>query len=195
MAAQTYPVAVIAKLLDLTPQRVQQLVKEGVIPREGKGRYEFVPAFAGISDTCGTGRSVSDALPDEAARASRARLIKAQAEAAEMENARTRNELIPRGVVEEELGKVFVAFRSRINSVDTKAPASDDRLQQPPGDAEDPTRRCTKRRCVNCHSSISSAEATGKRSRRSIRRSLRLVAASAEVNDQPVGRRGKAPIV
>ena len=59
MAAQTYPVAVIAKLLDLTPQRVQQLVKEGIIPREEKGdtnsslRPRVYPLPAGPGDRCG----------------------------------------------------------------------------------------------------------------------------------------------
>src|SRR4030065_330688 len=47
MAAQTYPVAVISKLLDLTPRRVQHLANEGVIPRAEKGRYELVPAVRG----------------------------------------------------------------------------------------------------------------------------------------------------
>ena len=33
----TYPIDVIAKVLDLTPRRVRQLVDEGVIPREERG--------------------------------------------------------------------------------------------------------------------------------------------------------------
>ena len=47
MAAQTYPIAVISKLLDLSPRRVYQLANEGVIPRAEKGRYELVPAVRG----------------------------------------------------------------------------------------------------------------------------------------------------
>jgi len=46
-AKATYPVNVIAKLLDLTPRRVQHLANEGVIPRAEKGRYELVSAVRG----------------------------------------------------------------------------------------------------------------------------------------------------
>jgi phage terminase Nu1 subunit (DNA packaging protein) len=193
MAAQTYPVAVIAKLLDLTPQRVQQLVKEGIIPREEKGRYELVPCVRGYIRYLRDRAIGVDALPDEAARASRARLIKAQAEAQEMENARTRNELIPRGVVEEELGKVFVAFRSRINSVDTKAPPRmigcnslpemQKILQEMHEEAlRELSQYDFKRGGTGNSKEVDQAIASPGSS-------------SSEVNDQPVGRRRKAPIV
>jgi len=193
MAAQTYPVAVIAKLLDLTPQRVQQLVKEGIISREEKGRYELVPCVRGYIRYLRDRAIGVDALPDEAARASRARLIKAQAEAQEMENARTRNELIPRGVVEEELGKVFVAFRSRINSVDTKAPPRmigcnslpemQKILQEMHGEAlRELSQYDFKRGGTGNSKEVDQAIAS-------------LGSSSSEVNDQPVGRRRKAPIV
>lgn len=39
----TYPGKTIAKLLMLTERRVQQLAKEGVIPRAERGRYELAP--------------------------------------------------------------------------------------------------------------------------------------------------------
>ena len=40
-------VDVLAKLFSLTPRRVQQLAKEGVIPRTGRGEYELGPAVQG----------------------------------------------------------------------------------------------------------------------------------------------------
>jgi phage terminase Nu1 subunit (DNA packaging protein) len=43
----TYPVGTIAKLLMLTDRRVQQLSKEGVIPKADRGRYELAPAVQG----------------------------------------------------------------------------------------------------------------------------------------------------
>lgn len=43
----TYPVATIAKLLMLSERRIQQLTKEGVIPRSERGRYELAPAVQG----------------------------------------------------------------------------------------------------------------------------------------------------
>ena len=44
---QTYPVETIAKLLMLTPRRVQYLVKEGVIPKDERGRYPLVGSIQG----------------------------------------------------------------------------------------------------------------------------------------------------
>jgi phage terminase Nu1 subunit (DNA packaging protein) len=43
----THSLDTISKLLDLTPRRVQQLSKEGVIPKLDRGRYELVPAVRG----------------------------------------------------------------------------------------------------------------------------------------------------
>ena len=48
MAAATQPIAVIAKLLDLTERRVQQLSREGVIPKAERGRYEPPDPESGI---------------------------------------------------------------------------------------------------------------------------------------------------
>ena len=94
MAAQTYPVTVISKLLDLTPRRVQHLANEGVIPRAEKGRYELVPAVQGYirylrERTIGKDGVV---IPDIAAE--RARLTREQADKMAMENATSRGELI-----------------------------------------------------------------------------------------------------
>jgi len=43
----THSLETISKLLDLSPRRVQQLSKEGVIPKAERGRYELVPAVRG----------------------------------------------------------------------------------------------------------------------------------------------------
>ena len=47
MAQATYSLDVIAKLLDISPRRVQQLSSDGVIPRASRGKYELVPAVQG----------------------------------------------------------------------------------------------------------------------------------------------------
>src|SRR3990170_7178007 len=98
-AKATYPVNVIAKLLDLSIRRVYQLTNEGVIPKAEKGRYELVPAVQGYIRYLRDRAIGPDALPDESARASRARLLKAQAEAQEMENAKVRGDLPPPDLV------------------------------------------------------------------------------------------------
>jgi hypothetical protein len=114
MAPQTYPVAVIAKLLDLTPRRIRQLVDEGVIQRAEKGRYELVPSVRGYIRYLRDRAIGADALPDESARASRARLIKAQAEAQEMENAQTRRELVHVDDAAAVAGRIVEAIRPKL---------------------------------------------------------------------------------
>src|SRR3990172_7163288 len=37
-----YPLSTIAELLKITPQRVRQLVKEGIVPDSNKGHYDLV---------------------------------------------------------------------------------------------------------------------------------------------------------
>lgn len=122
MAAQTYPVAVISKLLDLSIRRVYQLSNDGVIPRAEKGRYELVPAVRGYIRYLRDRAIGTDALPDEAARASRARLLKAQAEAQEMENAKVRGDLLPKDPVERAVTAVLGVVRNRILAIETKLP-------------------------------------------------------------------------
>ena len=120
MATQTYPVAVISKLLDLSPRRVYQLANEGVIPRVKKGRYELIPAVRGYIRYLRDRAIGVGALPEDAARACRARLIKAQAEAQEMENEKVRGELIPQAVVGRAWGEMAMAFRARSLSIPKK---------------------------------------------------------------------------
>ena len=120
MATQTYPVAVISKLLDLSPRRVYQLANEGVIPRAEKGRYELVPAVRVYIRYLRDRAIGVGALPEDAARACRARLIKAQAEAQEMENEKVRGELIPQIVVGRAWGEMAMAFRARSLSIPKK---------------------------------------------------------------------------
>src|SRR3990172_6165652 len=121
-AKATYPVNVIAKLLDLSIRRVYQLTNEGVIPKAEKGRYELVPAVQGYIRYLRDRAIGADALPDESARASRARLLKAQAEAQEMENAKVRGELLPRDPLEQAISAAFGVVRNRILAIDKKLP-------------------------------------------------------------------------
>ena len=122
MSTPTYPISVIAKLLDLSERRVQQLTREGVITKAERGRYELVPVVRGDIRYLRDRAIGADALPDESARASRARLLKAQAEAQEMENAKVRGELLPREPVEQALAAVFGVVRNRILAIDKKLP-------------------------------------------------------------------------
>lgn len=121
MAGATYPVTVIAKLLDLTDRRVQQLTSEGVIPKTERGRYELVPAVRGYIRYL-RDRSIGKdgaVIPDIASE--RARLTREQADKMAMENAKARGELIPTPLVQKSIERAFSAFGSRIDAVPRKA--------------------------------------------------------------------------
>jgi hypothetical protein len=44
VATNAQPIGVIARLLDLSERRVQQLSREGVIPKAERGQYDLVGA-------------------------------------------------------------------------------------------------------------------------------------------------------
>ncbi len=121
MAGATYPVTVIAKLLDLTDRRVQQLTSEGVIPKTERGRYELVPAVRGYvrylrDRSIGKDGAVTPDIASE-----RARLTREQADKMAMENAKARGELIPTPLVQKSIERAFSAFGSRIDAIPRKA--------------------------------------------------------------------------
>lgn len=89
----TYPVSTISKLLLLTDRRVQQLVKDGIIPKTEHGRYELAPAVQGyiryLQD-----RSVGNALAPADYHLEKSRLTRLQADKAEMEVKEIAGELV-----------------------------------------------------------------------------------------------------
>jgi phage terminase Nu1 subunit (DNA packaging protein) len=91
----TYPAKTIAKLLMLTERRVQQLAKEGVVPKAERGRYELAPAVQGYI------RYLQDRAAGAAPQAGtidyhveKARKTKAEADIAEIEAAKRRGDAI-----------------------------------------------------------------------------------------------------
>lgn len=91
----TYPAKTIAKLLMLTERRVQQLAKEGVIPKAERGRYELAPAVQGYI------RFLQERVAGNAAQSQtldyhveKTRKVKAEADIAEIEAAKRRGEAI-----------------------------------------------------------------------------------------------------
>ncbi|MFG6501266.1 terminase small subunit, Nu1 [Sulfitobacter sp. 1A15106] len=91
----TYPGKTIAKLLMLTDRRVQQLAKEGVIPKAERGRYELAPAVQGyiryLQDRA-AGSAVQSGTIDY--HVEKARKTKAEADIAEIEAAKRRGDAI-----------------------------------------------------------------------------------------------------
>lgn len=122
--AQTFPLDTICKLLDLTPQRVAQLVNMGVIPRKERGRYELVPVVRGYIHYLRERAIKGDAQAggDDYA-THRARLTKAKADMAEMEREQMANALIPAADVERAWIEVVANMRAKMLSIPTTAAA------------------------------------------------------------------------
>lgn len=113
MAANAQPIGVIAKLLDLTERRVQQLSREGVIPKAERGQYDLVGAVRGyVAYLRDLAVKAQAGAPDFGAE--RARLIKAKADLAEMEASGRRGELLPAEAVEAAWTAVLARLRARL---------------------------------------------------------------------------------
>lgn len=113
MAAATQPLAVIAKLLDLSERRVQQLSREGIIPKATRGQYDLVGSVRGyVQYLRDQAVSAQAGAPDYAAE--RARYIRARADLVEMDAAQRRGALIAVEDIEAAWVKVLVLLRTRI---------------------------------------------------------------------------------
>jgi phage terminase Nu1 subunit (DNA packaging protein) len=115
-----YPAATLAKLFQLTERRVQQLAKDGIIPKAEKGRYDLAGSVRGYirylqeraaGRLDGSYQETTDLLQE------RKRLIKAQADKTESEHQKLRGELIPFTLVEETLNEVAVLFASSVDAL------------------------------------------------------------------------------
>ena len=113
MATNAQPLAVIARLLDLSERRVQQLSREGVIPKAERGRYDLVGAVRGyVAYLRDLAVKAQAGAPDFGVE--RARLIKAKADLAEMEADGRRGELLPAEAVEAAWTAVLARLRARL---------------------------------------------------------------------------------
>jgi phage terminase Nu1 subunit (DNA packaging protein) len=113
VASSAQPITVIAKLLDLSERRVQQLSREGVIPKATRGQYDLVGSVRGYVRYLRDQAAKAQAgAPDYASE--RARFIRARADLAEMEAAEKRGAVIPAADVEAAWIAVLARLRTRI---------------------------------------------------------------------------------
>lgn len=116
MPDQFVPLATISTFLDLTERRVNQLVKEGVLPRADRGKYPFLGCMKGyIKYLRAMANDGSLSLTDE-----RTRLTRAQAEGEEMKVKALKGDLIHRDTAEKLWEDVIVACRARLLSMPSK---------------------------------------------------------------------------
>jgi hypothetical protein len=115
MAEASFPLGTIAKLLDLTPRRVRQLAREGVIPPAEGGRYPLVGAVQGYV------RYLRELSPEDAAiQQHRSRRMQMLARKLEIEVQRLTAELLPADEVSEVWARLAAAFRARMLAIPSK---------------------------------------------------------------------------
>jgi len=113
--AGTFPIAIIAKVLDLDDRRIQQLTKEGM-PKASRGRYNLV-ACANWYIRYLRARSVNpDSNASGDVKASRKRLLDANAVIAEIDADERRGILVPVEDVLSFIGACFVLIKTQIEA-------------------------------------------------------------------------------
>lgn len=114
----TASVDTIARLLDMTPRRVQQLANEGIIPKpRDRGQYEIIPCVVGyIKHIKGMLNGEAGDLASE-----KTRLTKAQAEKTEIETARLKGELVSLADAERGWSALVGAFRAKMLTLPPRA--------------------------------------------------------------------------
>jgi phage terminase Nu1 subunit (DNA packaging protein) len=113
MSAATQPIGVIARLLDLSERRVQQLSREGVIPKAERGQYDLIGSVRGyVRYLRDQALKAQAGAPDYAAE--RARFIRARADLAEMEAEEKRRSLIAAEQIEAAWIAVLALLRTRL---------------------------------------------------------------------------------
>ena len=123
MNEQTVPIGSLGRVLNLSERRIQQLVKEGILTKEERGRYPFLSNIKGyvlFLPARGDGNSSGIIDLDEA----RKRMLQAEAMLAELELERSQENTISVSDHGEIVGKLGDALKSRLMVMPSKlAPA------------------------------------------------------------------------
>lgn len=114
--APTYPAKTLGKLFNLTERRIQQLAKEGVLPKAERGKYDLIECTRAYIKYLQDRAFGKDAAPTDY-HSEKARDVKYQADLREMELAERRGQLIPLDAVTEEILEVSSIFASQIESI------------------------------------------------------------------------------
>lgn len=120
--ATAVSVQVIARLLMISDRRVQQLVKDGVIPKGENRRYNLEEAVQGYIQFLqgkNFGKSLEDDAPDY--HVEKARLTKVQADKAELEYKEACGELVRADEVSRHWYDMINACKNRLLSVPSRA--------------------------------------------------------------------------
>ncbi len=110
-------VGTLARLFSLTAVRIQQLATDGVVVKSSRGKYDLWQSIRGYIKYLQERRVNQWDAKDEAQtdiKREQLRRTKEEADKLELQNARTRGELIEVGVVEKLMQACFTVHRTRI---------------------------------------------------------------------------------
>lgn len=131
-ATPSVPVGTLARLLNLTEVRIQQLAKQGVVVKGERGRYDLWASIKGYVSFLqsrnisrpGSGLATTDGVEvvtGEDYQKHRARLYKAKADAAELEAALLRGRLHDADAVRKVTEDMISSCRAKLLGVPRKA--------------------------------------------------------------------------
>ncbi|MDA9163858.1 hypothetical protein N9N97_03135 [Rickettsiaceae bacterium] len=109
-----YTAEEIAVALDLTERRIQQLAKEGILPKVEKGKYNLAECIRAYD------LYVQDSSKPATPKDSKSRWLDAKAEKAELELKVFKGGLITTGEVKNAWTDLFITFRTRMLNIPTK---------------------------------------------------------------------------
>ena len=115
----SYPVSTIAKLFGLTERRVQQLARDGVIPKPEKNQYELIGSVRSYIEYLQQ-RAFGKGVAPQDTHHERARLIKAQADMAEIDLAERTGQLVTVERIEADWIQMVTACRAKLLGIPTK---------------------------------------------------------------------------
>ncbi len=119
-ATPSYTVGAISKLLLISERRVYQLVNDGVIPKTQRGRFELESAVHGYIRFLQE-RSVGRPSGPEDYQVEKARLVKNQADKAEIEVQTLSGELVSSENVSKHWYQMVTDCKTRLLSIPSKA--------------------------------------------------------------------------
>lgn len=120
-AGNLQPVRVIARLLDLTERRVQQLASEGIIPKASKGKYDLVESVRRYVRHLRLRVEASQSGKVTVLEDERTRLTRARAGLAELDERERRDELVPAVQIEKFLTSILSRVRQGVLTLPSRA--------------------------------------------------------------------------
>lgn len=115
-SGQNIPGAVMARLLNLTERRLQQLAKEGIVPKAGRGMYPLASTVRAYVSYLQQSEGAEGELDPDKLKPFM-RKAHYQAEKEKLSLAQERGELIPRIEVEMEFGRVAKIVTQALESL------------------------------------------------------------------------------